>query len=300
MLSGEELAHWEGHAPRHWARLWGVPELHILARVGSTNDVARQLAEHGAPPGTVVIAEEQTAGRGRMGRRWSAPYGRALLVSFIVRPPPPRRSIRVPTTIPIRVGVAVARAIEAVTNLPIGLKWPNDVVVPGAGKVAGILCEGALGDAISEYVIAGVGVNVSQTEADLPEDVRGRATSLVGATGAPVSRADLASNLMREIAGFAASAGEPLDPTMIAEYTHRDLLRGCTVMVDEEVGGTAGGINPDGALVLSAEDGPRVIRSGTVRLVDEPRIHGAARAHRYPLGTIRGSVDALDDPDESV
>lgn len=300
MLGGDELAQWEGHPTRHWARLWAVPELHILSRAGSTNDVARQLAEHGAPPGTVVIAEEQTAGRGRMGRRWSAPYGRALLISFILRPPPPRRSIRVPTTIPILVGLAVARAIEAVTNLPIGLKWPNDVVVPGTGKVAGILCEGALGESVSEYVIAGVGINVSQTEADLPEDVRGQATSLVHATGGPIPRADLAGHLIHEIGAFAGAAGESLDISTVAEYTRRDLLKGCTIMVDDAVGGTAAGINHDGTLLLSGEDGPRVIRSGTVRLVDEPRIHGASSAHRYPLGSIRGLADADDDSDESV
>jgi BirA family biotin operon repressor/biotin-[acetyl-CoA-carboxylase] ligase len=282
MLGDHEVELWEGKPPQHWARVWRIPELHILDRTTSTNTVARHLADHGAPAGTAVLAEEQTAGRGRLGRSWSAPRGRALLVSVILRPPAGLRSIRIPTAIPIRVGIAAARAIEAVARTRTGLKWPNDVVIPGSGKVAGILCEGALGDRVAEYVIAGVGINVNQAEHDFPPDLRGRATSLAIVAGHGVSRAELAGVLLREIAAI-RDPGEPLDEPTLAEYSRRDVLAGQPVLVDDADAGTAAGVTADGALV-TIRDGVRcVIRGGTVRVREAGGVPGR-RAVGYPPG----------------
>jgi BirA family biotin operon repressor/biotin-[acetyl-CoA-carboxylase] ligase len=258
-----------------------VPELHILGSADSTNDVARRLADHGAAAGTTIIAEEQTAGRGRLGRAWEAPFGKALLVSFILRPGA-GGAIRLPTAVPIQVGLAVARAIELVTGIDIGLKWPNDIIVPGAGKVAGILCEGALGDAMAEYVIAGVGINVNQRVEELPPEVRGSATSLALVTGREVPRAALAAAVIDRIRPFAAAAGEPLDPTALLAFSRRDVLRGREILLDGDAAGTARGIMPDGALALDSGGHRRIVRGGTVRLArpDRPAAPGG-----YPVGS---------------
>jgi BirA family biotin operon repressor/biotin-[acetyl-CoA-carboxylase] ligase len=292
MLGEQELARWEGHSPTHWARAWGIAELHILGRTGSTNDVAKRLAEQGAPAGTAVITEEQTAGRGRLGRRWLAPSGRALLISVVLRPPVARRSIRLPTTIPIRVGLATARAIEAVAAVTARLKWPNDVVIPGAGKVAGILCEGALGDNTDEFVIAGVGVNVNQQTEQLPEETRAHASSLAIITGAEISRARLAGALLRELAVFAHSAGEPLDSRTLADYAARDLLAGEQILVDDVPVGTAAGITSDGALAVTTSEGRRVIRGGTIRLAQNPTATAHHTTTGYPLGAAIARTDS--------
>jgi BirA family biotin operon repressor/biotin-[acetyl-CoA-carboxylase] ligase len=284
MLAGIEISSWEGQTPRDWARLWRVPELHILDRTRSTNDVAKQLAEHGAPAGTTVLAEEQTAGRGRLGRPWHAPYGSAILASIVLRPPPHRSSIRIPTTIPIRIGVAVARAIESVADIAISLKWPNDVIVPRIGKVAGILCEGALGDATPEFVIAGIGINVNQTAEQLVAGGGPEAASLAMIAGQPLSRAELAGALLHEILPGANAAGEPLDATTLLEYGRRDLLIGGAITVDDNYTGTAAGITPDGALTLIGPDGRRTIRGGTIRLAGGSSGNGYPRAPATPRG----------------
>lgn len=282
MNSGlEDVARWEGESPRHWARAWRLPELHILSRVDSTNDIARRLADHGASAGTTVIAEEQTAGRGRLGRPWEAPFGKALLISFILRPPGRRDGIRLPTAVPIHVGLAVARAIEHVTGIDTGLKWPNDILVPGAGKVAGILCEGSLGDATAEYVIAGIGINVNQRLDELPADARGSATSLALVAGREVGRAALAGAVIDHVRAFAEHAGEALDDAALLAFARRDLLRGHEILVDGSPAGTARGILPDGALAVEIDGRRRIVRAGTVRLAG----HAPPAPGAYPVGS---------------
>lgn len=288
MLAGEELSSWEGQPTRHWAWLWRVPALHILARTASTNDVARHLAEHGAPAGTTVLAEEQTEGRGRLGRRWHAPYGRAILISVVFRPPPPRSTIRIPTTIPIRVGVAVARAIEAVAGIAAGLKWPNDVVISEAGKVAGILCEGALGDVAPEYVIAGIGINVNQSAEELTSP---NAASLALVTGRTLNRADLTGALLHEVLPGTAAAGEPIDADALREYALRDVLHGSEILVDGTPGGTAAGITPDGTLTLLSPSGRRTtVRAGTVRIAGTD---GSTAVDDYSASSVRQQPDRV-------
>ncbi|MGH2876319.1 MAG: biotin--[acetyl-CoA-carboxylase] ligase, partial [Solirubrobacteraceae bacterium] len=140
----------------------GRPRLHVRA-IDSTNARAQALADAGAPHGTLVTAGVQTAGRGRQGRSWSSPPGRALLCSLIVRDQPPLLSLRA--------GVAVAEIAGARSKL----KWPNDVLVDGL-KVAGILVEGRPQDG---WAVIGIGVNVALQDADLEDgELRGRAGTL--------------------------------------------------------------------------------------------------------------------------
>jgi BirA family transcriptional regulator, biotin operon repressor / biotin---[acetyl-CoA-carboxylase] ligase len=142
------------------ARL-GTPRLHLRS-TDSTNARARELAAAGAPHGTLITATEQTAGRGRQGRVWTAPAGKALLCSLIVRDPP--------RLLPLAAGAAVAAAVARGALV----KWPNDVLIDRR-KVAGILVEGR---PLERWAVLGIGVNVALGEADFPADLRGRATSL--------------------------------------------------------------------------------------------------------------------------
>jgi BirA family biotin operon repressor/biotin-[acetyl-CoA-carboxylase] ligase len=182
---------WEARSLAYWLEQWRIPELHVFTVIGSTNDIAWARAADGAPAGTVVLAEGQTAGRGRFGRRWDAPPGSSVLLSCVLRP----RSAHdaVPGTIPLRVGMAAAAAIETVTNAQIALKWPNDLFVPGAGKLGGILCEAVM-TGYSWSVVAGVGINLRERE--WPPELRGAATSLDAVSGVATDRAALVGALV--------------------------------------------------------------------------------------------------------
>lgn len=257
------LARWEGGDVDAWSRRWGVPRLLLFDRVGSTNDIASALARDGAAAGTTVLAEEQSAGRGRHGRRWHAPAGRALLLSTILRP----RPATAPGTLPLRAGIAVARAIESCTGARCGIEWPNDVLVDGR-KVAGILCEASLGGDDGGFVVVGIGINVALEEADFPDgEVRRRATSLWLATGRPVDRGRLAGAVLRELmTGPGHDAGQ-LRGDVAAELARRDTLRGRVVVEpDGRRLGVGDGVDPDGALRLRQPDGSvRRLTAGSVR-----------------------------------
>lgn len=268
---GTPTGTWEGRPREHWRSLWGVPGLELYDVATSTNDIARTLAEAGAPHGTVVLADHQTAGRGRAGRRWVTPPGRALLLSIVLRPGPYSGDEATPGVLPLLVGLGVARAIGRVARIRAGIKWPNDVVLPGGGKVAGILCEAALGGETGGYVVAGIGINVAQTAADFPPEIAARATSLLRATGRRVPRAALAGRVVAEVLRLAAHGPRPLDAALLAQLRRRDVLRGRAVTVDGRRRGTVQGIAPDGSLLLrGADPGASAVpvRSGTIRLVE--------------------------------
>jgi BirA family biotin operon repressor/biotin-[acetyl-CoA-carboxylase] ligase len=150
-----------------------------LCVTGSTNDRAIALARAGAPAGTVVVAEQQTAGRGRQGRSWSAPAGRALTLSLVVRGTPAKLE-----TLPIAGALAVCEACEDVAAVRCAIKWPNDVWIEGR-KVAGILIESRPQE---RWAAVGIGLNVGTAVDELEPELRERATSLRIATGAPVDR----------------------------------------------------------------------------------------------------------------
>lgn len=150
------------------------------AEVGSTNDVAGALADRGEADGTVVIADAQSAGRGRHGRAWASPPGAGLYMSIIMRP-----SAHVVSLLTIAAGVALADGIEAATGLQPQLKWPNDVYMSGR-KLAGILAEAGTSKAGVQHVVLGCGVNLMP--AAYPPDVAARATSIESELGRAVDR----------------------------------------------------------------------------------------------------------------
>ena len=162
----------------------------VVEFLPSTMVRAAELAASGAPEGTIVLADHQTAGRGRLGRVWVAPPGTSLMLSVVLRPGlPPVKVWGVATA----AGVALADAAAALVGpaAEVALKWPNDLLVgtaaAGFRKAAGLLAESRADGS----VLLGMGVNVSQAEADFPEELRAVATSLAAAAGAPVDRAEL-------------------------------------------------------------------------------------------------------------
>ena len=161
--------------------------IHWLESTGSTNDVAARLAESGAGEGDMVVAEMQTAGRGRHGRVWFSPPGAGLYVSLIMRPPGRASAEENPAgLLTLAAGVALAAAVRGVTGLPAQIKWPNDIVV-GSRKLAGILAEAAVHGAALQFIVLGFGVNLRP--AAYPPELSARATSIEAETGRPVDLA---------------------------------------------------------------------------------------------------------------
>ena len=260
---------WEGEGAAELARRWRVPEVHAYRSLGSTSDVARRLAESGAPAGTTVIADEQRAGRGRSGRAWSSPPGLGLWLSMVARP----GELAAQAALPLLVGLEVVRALDGTLEPgAVRIKWPNDLLV-GGRKLGGILCEAAWTGGSLGFVIVGVGLNVLHAEEDFPEEIRARATS-VRLAGGQASLAEVASAavpaLRRRLSGPLALGAGGLD-----ELRERDALRGRAVTVTdpreatELARGTAVGFAPDGALLLRDGAGKQhSIHSGTVRIDD--------------------------------
>jgi BirA family biotin operon repressor/biotin-[acetyl-CoA-carboxylase] ligase len=257
---GEPLTHWDGEPIRIWESLWEVPRFEAWDRIGSTNDRARELAAAGAAPFSVVIAELQTAGRGRAGRRWDSPSGQGLWMSLLLRP----AAAEAARLAPILMGLAACRAFERVApSLGARLKWPNDVLL-GDRKAAGVLCEAAPDGS----VIAGVGVNVRQRLADFPAELRGRAISLEMATGHPVGRGELAGALVREARALLARAPLRLEGSLAEEVARRDALAGSDVRIEGGPRGVARGIDAAGRLRVEVSPGEvQPVVAGTVAVL---------------------------------
>lgn len=216
----------------------------------STNDLAASLAEIQVPEGTVIVAEEQTAGRGRLGRPWASPRG-GIWLSVILRPqlPLPQAPL-----IGLAAATAVARAIRATTGLLARVKWPNDVLVEGR-KVVGVLVEAGPG---AEWVIVGIGINANVPRAALPEGTGYPATSLEEVLGHPVDRGILVRALLRELERKyeALGAGGALPIVR----TWREMADTLGRVVRAETGGAvlegvAEDIDDSGALLVRGRDG---------------------------------------------
>jgi BirA family biotin operon repressor/biotin-[acetyl-CoA-carboxylase] ligase len=228
-----------------------------LEETDSTQRVARELARAGAAEGTVVIAERQTAGRGRLGRAWHSPGGLNLYCSIVLRPPLP------PTAVPqlaLVAGAAVAAAVSETAARPAAIKWPNDVLLDGR-KVAGILTEMESEVDRVHHVVCGIGVNLNTPARAFPPALREKAGSLLTVTGRRVARAPFTARLLAAVetryarwrdAGFAA---------VRPEWESYSCLTGADVTVaagDGEQRGRVLGLADDGALRLRRADGGEV------------------------------------------
>jgi len=232
---------------------FGKP-LHYFREIGSTNSHARELAEAGAAEGTVVVAESQSQGRGRLGRRWESPAFKNLYLSILLRPKLlPAHAAQ----ITLMAAVALADAVNAYAPGQATIKWPNDILI-GKKKLAGILSEASCDAERVHYVILGVGINLNYAADAMPEEIRRRATSLLEVTSKPVHRESFLQGLLRGIercygeleqAGFAALA-----PRWQSYFAWRG-QRVRVELLDQTTIGTAKGIDRDGALVLVDDHG---------------------------------------------
>lgn len=238
--------------------------LEVHPVIDSTNDRAVALARSGAPEGLVVVAEEQTAGRGRLGRRWHAPRRSALLMSLLLRPPlQPAQAQRITMVC----SLAAVRAVAAVCGLEARVKWPNDVVVADA-KVGGVLTELGVGDGALEYVVVGMGLNVNLDVALLPAHLVTPATSLSAELGRPVSRRDLLVSFLQH--------ADDLYGRLRDGWSPREAWRGALATLGREVAagtpgetihGVAEDVDEDGALLVRTADGAlRRVLAGDVTL----------------------------------
>lgn len=230
---------------------------HVLYQdeVDSTNTWAKREAEAGAADGTVLVADTQTAGKGRRGRSWSSPSGYAAYMSIVLRPSilPERASM-----VTLVAGLSVASAIRSM-GLEAKIKWPNDVVISGK-KVCGILTEMSTQMEEINYLVLGIGINVNMT--DFPEEIRDKATSICLESGKMVKRAELIAVVLRKFSIYYDKFLQCEDLSAIQDE-YNSMLINCNRRIrvlqpENGYEGTSDGINEKGELLVTKDDGTQV------------------------------------------
>ena len=229
-----------------------LPRVDLLESTTSTLDVAHQLAAEGVPDGTLVIADEQTAGRGREGKNWQSSAGAGLWLTLIERPDDTSGL----GVLSLRIGLAAAESLDRFAAEPIRLKWPNDLFVDG-GKLAGVLVEARWREGNVDYVAIGLGVNVRR-----PDGVD-RAAGLEPGT----SRLDVLAELVPALRAATRLTGS-LESAEMEEFAARDLARGRACL--QPAMGRVAGIAPTGELLVALADSIVQFRSGSLVLEDAP------------------------------
>jgi BirA family biotin operon repressor/biotin-[acetyl-CoA-carboxylase] ligase len=244
-------------------------EFYYFLELDSTNNFARRLAEQATSAGAIVIAEEQTQGRGRSGRSWVSPPYVNLYLSIVLRPElPPAHAPQ----ITLMAAVALADTVASFMSLPV-IKWPNDILVNGK-KLAGILTEASSTSEQIDFVILGIGINLNFPEQLMPEAIRQRATSLLIATQNNIRREVFLRRLIQDLDrcyGILEESGfDAIMPLWQARFGLRD-RRVRVDMMDETIFGRARGIDRDGALIVEADNGKfqRVIAGDVIPVEDK-------------------------------
>lgn len=235
----------------------------VVPQTGSTNADLLEWAERGLAEGAILAAEEQTAGRGRLGRSWATPPGAALAFSILLRPdaiPPAKRG-----WLPLIAGIATATGVRMLTGLDARLKWPNDVLI-GDRKLAGILAE-----ASGEAVVIGVGLNVSTALEDIPTGPGGLPPTSLLAQDRPVDRNVLLIEVLRSFGQWYKTLIQDPDTertSLLAQYAKLSATVGREVRVElpggQALAGVATGIDADGHLLVEADGGTSAIAAGDV------------------------------------
>ena len=229
-----------------------VPRVELFDEVTSTLDIAHPLARDGAAEGTLILAERQTAGRGRGGRAWASGKSAGIWMTLIERP----RNDAALEVLSLRIGLAAARALEAFTDGEVRVKWPNDLMLDD-GKLGGILIESRWRDERVDWVAIGVGIN-----SRVPDDVPHARALRAGA-----NRIDVLAELVPAVRA-AAALSDALRPPEIHEFERRDWARGkrCSA----PVAGIVLGIDARGALLVRTSAGDITARSGSLVLEEDP------------------------------
>lgn len=221
----------------------------------STNSQAMELARKGAVEGTLVLAERQDAGRGRLGRRWHGKEGQSLLCTLVLRPPLPSVAA---SQVTLLLAVGVAKALRRATGLPAEIKWPNDVLINGR-KVCGILVEMQGQVDRVDFLVAGMGINVGQAREDFPEEIRHLATSLALEKGAPVERLAILAAVLEECEALYLLFLRDGFGVVLEDWKGLSCMAGRQVRAQGAGGrmieGMAAGLDPDGALRVRLDNG---------------------------------------------
>ncbi len=251
-------------------------QLYLFRETDSTNDLALRMGHYGEPEGTLVVAEYQTAGRGRRGKQWLAPPSTSILASLIVRPPSAMASWEPvaaysETWYTLLTALAIAQSIEQLTRLETGVKWPNDVWIDRQ-KVCGILTEYAIDQEERPFYVIGFGINVNFTKETIPLPIRRTATALNLLLGFEVPREQLLQRVLLEIENRVLELREQGMEQLMRELYARSIILQHRVRVttsEKDIEGRACGFDLDGSLLIQ-QDNQRVIElhAGELHLID--------------------------------
>ncbi|MGH7453156.1 MAG: biotin--[acetyl-CoA-carboxylase] ligase [bacterium] len=241
----------------------------VFNRITSTNDFLKRLARRGVEVGTLVLADRQTAGRGRLGRSWQSPPGVGLWLSFILRP---ELSLEIVSALPLAISVVVAETLFAICGEPFAVKWPNDILANNR-KVCGILCETQISPATDfasgsnelDYVVAGIGINVNQRTRDFSSDWRRRVTSLAMITGHPFDRQNVLVTLVQHLDQALFVDLPQAMPALLSRWRELCPELGKPIILRQSqttITGIFDDIGEGGELILRLADGQRKAYSG--------------------------------------
>lgn len=235
-----------------------------LDEVDSTNTFASRLAADGEPEGTLVVSESQTAGRGRLGRKWVSPHGVNILMSLILRPQIPPMDAPMTTLL---AASALARAIKGLYGLPAAIKWPNDLLINGR-KAAGILTEMSAEPDRVRHIILGVGIDVNMKRESFPREIRESSTSIMAELGHKAVRAELLRRFMEELEQSYGLFTSGDRKGILDEWRSHSCTLGKRVRVNTprgEKAGVAVDIDDNGGLIIDTDGGSReTVTSGDV------------------------------------
>ena len=240
-------------------------QVHHYYSIGSTMDVASELAHHGAPHGTIVLAEEQTAGRGRLGHSWHSERSTGIYCSLILRP---RMPAALGPVLTLAAGLALADTVSELTHQPADLRWPNDVLL-GELKCGGVLLEMTAEAELVKYLGLGIGVNVNQQV--FPQELAAEATSLALVAGRRLSRAEVLETLLHTLDGRCRQFLDAGSASVIADFQSRSSFAwGRRVVVENQSGSFTGatqGLDSAGFLLVLRDDNAKVepLLAGMVR-----------------------------------
>ncbi len=241
-------------------------EIHAYQTLQSTNQTALQLASQGARNGTIVVAEQQTAGRGRLGRSWLSPSGLGIYITIILKP---QFKTEQASGITLMTGLIVATTIEEQTGLPLAIKWPNDLLINGH-KVCGILSEISADREKIEHLVVGIGININQSVADFPDDLRTTATSLQIATGRYINRVQLLQKLLLNFEkGYLLFMQSGLSPFLDQIKTKSSLI-GQHIQIgygEKSIEGIATDISTSGSLIVTTQSGQATVSGGEATIL---------------------------------
>lgn len=238
--------------------------IYTFQTIDSTNNCAKALANVDAPEGMVVIAEEQTAGKGRLGRTWLANPGENLTFSILLRPQVAPDAVNL---LPLYVAVTLAQALEGATNLKVECKWPNDLLI-NKKKVAGILIEGSVKEGGLEYVVVGLGVNVNQIQ--FPQDLRQKATSLRLEAKQEIDRVKLFREILTSFEADYKSTVASSFQSVIHSWLERATMINKPIAVSQHgnvLTGIVKGLSKDGGLILQTNGAAQTLFAGDVTIL---------------------------------